>query len=482
MSILISILGFGLLVFVHELGHFLFARLTGMKVDVFSIGFGPTLFDVKRGETTYQLALLPFGGYVKIRGLAPEAPTEEELDEEELNEEEAERAHQAKVARGEATLSDLERAWGLEGPFEASDELKARLGQAHTEEPESSEAPSAQPSPPQEPEEGSFQSKGLWARFLVIAGGPLFNVLFTMGVFGGLLASSHALSVLQKRELSLRVDAPSGAALESGMKAGDVLLSVNGEALTSFFDLKDHTANSQGAPMKIELARPPKGAPVHYEALSYQADCTQSFTQSFKRLSAQTKQPISQGELEELITSECAPFEGVTLYRPVARDEWEKLTLTVTPKEVSEKTYMIGVAPTLARFGAESVSGALSLATQESLGLMKMMYEKLLGAARGREDVEVASVVKITAISADTVKMGYSWFLNFLGFLSLNLALLNLLPLPALDGGRLIFIAIEAVSRRPVPERVEAMVHGIGVIFLIALTIWVTTKDILSLM
>jgi regulator of sigma E protease len=476
-SILISILGFGLLVFVHELGHFLFARLTGMKVDVFSIGFGPTLYHVKRGDTTYQLALLPFGGYVKIRGLAPEPPTEEEL-EKELDEEEAERAHQAKVARGEATLSDLERAWGLEGPFEASDELKARLGQAHTEEPESSEAPSAQPSPPQEPEEGSFQSKGLWARFLVIAGGPLFNVLFTMAVFGGLLASNNALSVLQQRELSLRVDAPSGAALESGMKAGDVLLSVNGEALTSFFDLKDHTAQSQGAPMEIELARPPEGAPIHYEAVNYQVDCAERF----KRINAQTKQPLSQEDLKEFITLECDPFEGVTLYRPVAREDWEKIPLTVTPKEVSEKTYMIGVAPTLARFGTESVSGALSLATQESLGLMKMMYEKLLGAARGREDVEVASVVKITAISADTVKMGYSWFLNFLGFLSLNLALLNLLPLPALDGGRLIFIAIEAVSRRPVPERIEALVHGIGVIFLIALTIWVTTKDILSLM
>ena len=98
------------------------------------------------------------------------------------------------------------------------------------------------------------------------------------------------------------------------------------------------------------------------------------------------------------------------------------------------------------------------------------------------ESVEVASVVKITAISADTVNMGKEWFLNFLAFLSLNLAFLNLLPFPALDGGRLIFLAIEAISRRPVPQKLEMVVHGIGIMLLLLLTLWVTTKDILSLL
>ena len=156
MSVLIAILGFGLLIFVHELGHFLFARLTGMKVDVFSIGFGPRLYHIERGETIYQLALLPFGGYVKIRGLAPEPEEQGESEEARL---------QPAIARGVRNLSDVERDWGLEGPFEASDELKAKLGVSREEPEVASTSPVEQT-----PEEGSFQSKSLLSRFLVVAG------------------------------------------------------------------------------------------------------------------------------------------------------------------------------------------------------------------------------------------------------------------------------------------------------------------------
>ena len=85
-------------------------------------------------------------------------------------------------------------------------------------------------------------------------------------------------------------------------------------------------------------------------------------------------------------------------------------------------------------------------------------------------------------MSADHFNRGHDWFLNFLALLSLNLAFLNLLPFPALDGGRLIFLGIEVISRRPVSPKIEMIVHGIGILFLIILTLWVTAQDILSLM
>ena len=415
-----------------------------MKVDVFSIGFGPKLYHIQRGDTTYQIALLPFGGYVKIRGLSPE-PVEQAEEERSLE-------------QGERTLSDIEREWGLEGPFEASDELKAKLG--------ASRAGREEPQEPQPPEEGSFQSKSLLSRFLVVAGGPLFNVLFTIGAFWLLLVSSSALSVLKVRSPSLTIREVSGVAAEAGLKARDVLLKVNGEPLESFDELKRLTLASKGEPLSVLIARPPSGlsAPPYAES-SFQEDCLKA-------------EHAAQIDSEAL----CAHFEGVTRLTATAASDWEQLSFSLLPKEVREGVYMIGVTPELDRFGVDGLGRALSLASAESLGLMKMMYEKLIGAARGHEDVEVASVVKITAISADTVKMGSEWFINFLAFLSLNLALLNLLPLPALDGGRLIFLGIEAVSRRPVPERIEVLVHAIGVVFLISLTIWVTAKDILSLM
>ena|GEM_PF-1182209 len=442
MSVLIAILGFGLLVFVHELGHYCFARLTGMKVDVFSIGFGPTLYHFERGETVYQLALLPFGGYVKIRGLSPEP--------------EPDPSEEGAVTRGARTLSDVEREWGLEGPFEATDELKAKLGRRAGLEGEQGDA---------EPEEGSFQSKSLLARFMVVAGGPLFNILFTIFAFWLLLASSSALSVLKTRSPSLTIREVSGVAQEAGLQVGDVLLSVNGVALQSFEELKRYTRSSKGEPLRVVVARPPTGAQLSYQQSAFQEDC----------LNATHGAEVN----PEVI---CARFEGVTRLTLSPGERWERVTYSLTPKEVAEGVFMIGVTPELDRFGVDSPWRALSLASVESIELMRVMYEKLIGAARGREQVEVASVVKITAISADTVKMGSEWFINFLAFLSLNLALLNLLPLPALDGGRLIFLGIEAVSRRPVPPRIEMFVHAFGVIFLIALTLWVTAKDVLSLM
>ncbi len=437
MSILIAILGFGLLIFVHELGHFLFARLTGMTVEVFSIGFGPTLYSFQRGETVYQLALLPFGGYVRVKGLAP----------------------QESAPPPARTLGDVEREWGLaDGTFEASDELKARLAEG-----------GAAPSPPTaEDLEGSYQSKPLWARALMVGGGPLFNVLFTVGAFWALLATGQALSVLEVRSPSLTFQEVGGAAAAAGVRAGDVLLAINDEPVSTFSELKHRTVSSEGKVMRLQVARPPAGAaaPVReeqVEALCLRADSA---------LSAAT------GEAR---VAECARFKGVTRYRRGAEEGWERLTLTVTPERRGE-VYLLGLTPELDRFGGAGVGRSLALAAHESVGLIHRMYAQLIGAMRGTEQVEVASVVKITAISADTVKMGNEWFLNFLAFLSLNLAVLNLLPFPALDGGRLIFLGIEAVSRRPVPPRVEMLVHAFGVVLLVGLTVWVTMKDILSLL
>ena len=142
----------------------------------------------------------------------------------------------------------------------------------------------------------------------------------------------------------------------------------------------------------------------------------------------------------------------------------------------------IGVAPARDRFGGDSLWGNTKLAWGEVVYIVEMMGTKIYRAIKGEETVEVASVVRITAISADTVKRGNEWFIQFLAFLSLNLAFLNLLPFPALDGGRLIFLGIEALTRRPVPPKIEMMVHAFGILILLTLTVWVTAKDIFSLL
>ncbi len=461
MSVIISILGFSFLVFIHELGHFIFARMTGMKVDKFSIGFGPAIYKFGK-ETVYQIALLPFGGFVQIKGLAPEPGQMPE-----------EKAHPTPPKN----LEDLMDEWqhdGVFSPVEEYDEAQQKAertelqGKAEQIE-ESAETEEERLQREAEEMEGSFLSKPLWARFLVVSGGPLFNALFTLFVFAAMFIGQSAFSAKGLRFASMVINDVNGPAQKAGLQSGDVLISVNGKKLSDFADLKKQTINSEGKSLKIVIARPPSTNDRHYRQESVYEECVKILA-----------------EHSTTAAQDCADTKGITLYRGTAQTDWPQKTFDVTPENLSPDKeiaqYRIGVAPEWERLGGESTWQSFVLAWDEVNHLMAMMGSKIIKGIKGEENVEVASVVKITAISADTVKRGSEWFLNFLAFLSLNLAFLNLLPFPALDGGRLIFLAIEAISRRPVPQKLEMIVHGIGIMFLLILTLWVTTKDILSLL
>jgi regulator of sigma E protease len=445
-SIIIAILGFSLLIFVHELGHFIFARMTGMEVEKFSIGFGPALYQWGEApNTVYQIALLPFGGFVQIKGLIPKSLEEE---------------NKAPVR----TLKDIEAEWGMEGIFNPVDLDKPVLEAADP-------TPVVSTADKQDKKEdedyiNSFQSKALWARFLVVLGGPLFNFLFTMGVYWVLFASHQAFQISHHRTHTQVVKESSSVALKAGLKSGDFIEKINGVALTSFYDLRAATVEAKDQKVvQLMVARPPEGSKIRYQKINLHKKCL-----------------LIEKNRQEQFTGDCNDFLGSFEYLPQIEESWPRLTLSMTPQKISAHTYRLGITPELARLGCDNVLGSLQIAWFETWRLVAKMYETIKRGLAGDRSVEVASVVKITAISADTVRMGKEWFFNFLALLSLNLAFLNLLPLPALDGGRLIFLMIEAVSRRPVPPKIEMIVHGIGVIFLIIITIWVTSKDILSLM
>ena len=185
MSIIISILGFSFLVFIHELGHFLFARLTGMKVEKFSIGFGPAIYQFGT-DTIYQIALFPFGGFVQIKGLTPE-PTP-----------------QKPTPSMPQDLAALEREWGggqVFAPVEDFDDAFSRSQRdfdseeyaQNQEDDLLAETEEERLQREAEALEGSFMSKSLWARFLVVSAGPVFNALFTLIVFAAARAGSFRL-------------------------------------------------------------------------------------------------------------------------------------------------------------------------------------------------------------------------------------------------------------------------------------------------
>lgn len=479
MSIIISILGFSFLVFIHELGHFLFARLTGMKVEKFSIGFGPAIYRFGK-DTVYQIALFPFGGFVQIKGLTPETSSEPERPRPQ-------------------NLEELERAWGAQGevfaPVEDFDDAvkRSESGDAAplAEEQLFIETEEERAQREAEELEGSFMSKSLWSRFLVVSGGPLFNVIFTFLVFGGMFAAHSAFNFKGHPATSLVIDEVDGAAARAGMLPGDVLLAVNDEPIKGFGVLRQRTIDSEGEALKITVARPPTPETRAFAKGDLHQECLDTLRAHNEKVKAQDPNaPQPKVKLraisEEKIDEACNPQVGLILYRGVSEPDWERVDFTVKPEnraaEGERPRYRIGVTPARDRFGGEGLIGNSALAWGEVVYIVEMMSDKIMKGIRGEETVEVASVVKITAISADTVKRGNEWFLQFLAFLSLNLAFLNLLPFPALDGGRLIFLGIEALTRRPVPPRIEMMVHAFGILILLTLTVWVTAKDIFSLM
>ncbi len=378
MSVIIAILGLSVLIVVHELGHYLAARLVGMRAKKFSVGFGPPILRIQGKETLFQIAAIPFGGYVQIAGMG-----------------------------GGGEGDELDQLWGERQP------------------------------------ERDYDARPLWQRAAVVAAGPIFNFLFAIVVYAFLFQSSDAVAFQWKREATLMARKVSGPAEEAGLRAFDTIERIDGEAIKTFPQLKRITGASKGAPMTVVVARGPNGERPPARSIETQ-------------------------------------FEGLILLWPAPPDHWSRLTFTITPEKV-DQGYRIGLVPEVARFGSTDFGASLSLATAECYSVTAGIFRLIGRWAKGEEEAQLASVVKITEIGADTVEMGSEWFLGLLAILSINLGLLNLFPLPALDGGRLAFIAVELVARRPVPRKIETIIHGIGMLFLMGLMVWVVSGEIADL-
>jgi len=341
----------GTLIFVHEMGHYLAARWCGVRVDVFSLGFGPEIagYTDRRG-TRWKLSLLPLGGYVKM------------LDE---------------------NLLEPQRS---------------------------------QPLP-----EDSLAAKPLSRRALVVAAGPLANMLFAVlalaaGAFfqgkpvAGDFATDGIGTVLE-----------GSAAAAAGLRTGDRILTVDGQPVASFGELANKVRESGGKTLRLEVAR-----------------------------------------------------DGARQALPV--------TPRMTPLENGETTYLLGVRPPLA-FTPVGLSEALWAGTRETWALTALTVRELGKLFTGQADMDgLAGPVRIVQISGEAGGMGADALLRFMAILSINLGLLNLLPLPVLDGGHLLFYALEAVRGRPLSLRLRQIAMQAGMILLLGLMVLLVVKDTASLL
>lgn len=455
-------LALGVLVFVHELGHFLAARLFGMRVDAFSLGFPPNLLTKQVGATEYRIGAVPLGGYVKIAGMVDES-----MDTD-----------------------------GLES----------------------------------EPQPDEYRSKPVWQRSIVISAGVIFNFVFAILLFGA-LAFTYGRSYTPAENVPLEI-ADGSLAAGMGLETGDRVVGVNGEPV-EHFEAVFTPESLSGDPFRLTVLRggervelsaesglfsslsrqavelerageepsletvfgatprlPPvlarvatgsaaddAGLQAGDRILSIGGDPTPSWDALTRQVGASDGQsvlirwarPDSLGVAEGVSVVErrgaATVYEAAVAPRAVG--DGYQLGVELDRSAIGQRIEQLGIAASLAT-GAERAT-ANTTATFAFIGQL----------VTGRESVRdnVGGPLMIAKQSKEAADRGARVFWEFVAYLSIALAVFNILPIPALDGGHLVFLAYEAVVRREPSLKVRLVVQQLGVALILALMVFVIFND-----
>jgi regulator of sigma E protease len=447
MSVVLNfIIVLGILIFFHEFGHFIVARLFGVGVEKFSLGFGPRILGKTIGRTEYRLSAIPLGGYVKMVGEEPDV----ELAPEDL-------------------------------PY-------------------------------------SFTHKHVAKRSLIVAAGPLFNVLLAILIFTTIF---FFLGLPSIRPIVRAVDDGSPAQ-QAGIQLGDIVRTIDGRPIGSWNDINTIVEDNQGNPMQIVLARDgtTQTVTVHPKRVSakdilYGDDISyyDLGMRGYAELPAvvgntMPKQPAEKAGLQKgdrIVAIDGHPIDGwrtmndkirgsngKTLSFRIERGE-KSLDLQITPEQVQDRdalgiktiTYRIGIVSpdqVLAEDRMHIRIGPLSALVHGSANTWDVVKEtgrffvKL--AERKVPSEAIGGPIRIAIMADQQAQEGIWRLLNFIAVISVSLAVINLVPIPVLDGGHLLFFAIEALQRKPVNLRVRETAQQIGVFLLLLLMIFVFYNDI----
>ena len=428
MSILIAVLILGVVIIVHEFGHFILAKTNGIVVEEFSVGMGPRLLSVVKGGTRYSLKLIPFGGSCMMRG---------ELDVEDND-------------------------------------------------------------------EGSFNSRSVWRRISVIVAGPLFN--FVLAFFGAMII----ISIIGYDPPEVLQVAEGSPEERAGLQAGDVITEFNGKNIYLGRDL-DTYLMLEGMPeeeITVKVERDGKEHAISYTSqkqFRYMLGFTYYETEEQPQVAtlslggvlekaglqvgdyiyAINGQQVKTGiELKKYFDEHPLGEDAITL--TYLRDGLE-YDVEVTPEATDyvERgfVYNLGRVKTnplgVLKYSALEVRYWINTTLQS----FKMLFTGKIGLDSLSGPVGVVNVIGDAYEESKSEGSLITWMtmLNLLIFISANLGVANLLPLPALDGGRLVFLLIEAVRGKPVKREVEGMVHFAGLLLLMGLLLVVTFRDIRNL-
>ncbi len=418
----------GVLIFVHELGHFLMARRIGVRVLTFSLGFGPKLLNVKRGDTEYCISAIPLGGYVKMAGENPE---------------------------------------------------DTRTGAAD-----------------------EFLSKGKWQRFQVLVMGPIMNLLLSFAVMCVVLYQGAQVPAYEQHAVVVGSFADNSVGAQAGIKVGDRIVSVDGKTVANWDDFG--TAIVTKAKREVSLSIVRDGQPVQIAVVpaaqgKYELGDIGILPVVHPQVEdVSAGEPAAQAGLQkgdvlldmgdqkniayERLIPTIRASDGKPLPIRIRRGDTE-MALTVTPEKIGDH-FMIGAH--FNNYETRTVDPgpleAVKLSVQKNYEWTVMIFQTLGGLFTRETSVkQLMGPVAIADLSGTAAHAGWIPLFSLMAMISLNLGLLNLMPIPVLDGGHIFILALEGLARRDFSMRVkEKMLLG-GFVLLMMLMVTVIYNDLMRI-
>lgn len=444
------LLAITILVFVHELGHFLFAKLFKMRVERFSVGFPPKVIGRKIGETEYMIGATPLGGYVKIAGMVDES---------------------------------------MDAEFEAS-----------------------------EPQPWEFRAKPVWQRVVVIVAGVIFNMILAFAIYAG-LKMAYGDEYIPAENIQAVYVSDGSIAHDMGMRTGDRVIAVSGQTLERHDDLMS-VEHMMSDPMTITVERgsdtltfsgPSDIITQLNRAGGFGISAHPSLVGSLTRNSPALEAGIEPGDrivgmngrpvqfwaevTDFMQENEGRPVEVAFIKAPegalIAPRTGEPVVATVTPREMDDR-YLLGVGLPATNmlweeFGIRTLNygpiEAVSAGATETWVTTRVIVTSLGRVFSGRENFRenVGGPIAIAQVTKQAAEAGAFFFWKIVAMLSITLAIMNILPIPALDGGHLMFLIYEGITRREPSLRVRMVMQQVGMIVLLVFMTFVIFNDLLRL-
>ena len=436
MKIILGLIALGIVVVIHEAGHFLAAKLCGVVVESFSVGWGPVLLRKKWRGTEYRLSLLPIGGYCGMKG---------------------------------------EDAWE-----KAMDENLDAIPE----------------------EEGGFYSAGSLRRILIGFAGPLANLILAFVILAIVGMQDYSFYTWESRIIPAMEADESGEpypAAAAGLVAGDKILSINGTEMSNFYDIQQYVGTRAGEKLNVEFER---------DGRVLNAEMTASLDKKtgLGKIGAYPFIPLVVGSVKEGSSAETAglragdeivavngvsvqnqlDFAAVLAQKPaqaVLTVKRENVTLertiTVIYRESGEAETGMGWSPIVVSVAGTAFPACLLKGAQETVRMVALTLKSLTLLFKGVDLTEaVSGPVRITVMLGEAASASAMGFLELVAIICVSLFLMNLLPIPILDGGVILVALIEGISRRKIRPKTLYRVQIVGAVIIAAIFVFALFGDI----